>query len=139
MASANYKDILIYLDENREKRFINPENPEISEEDKNKYILMQQRGIEIIDELNKIAKKCRQLGLNHIYVEPWLDSYGTKTRRTLCVNMKYGECADIPISVSICVEKNGSYSRYKVCLDINNDGVNKTILEKFHTHYGIMM
>ena len=48
--------------------------------------------------------------------------------------MKYAEFTENPIGIAIFVEKNSSLARYKVCLDIKNDGVDKAILEKFHAH-----
>ena len=135
MVNISYRDILSYLDENKEKPFINPEKPGISNEEKNKYLLMQQHGQIVVDGLSKIANRCGALyGLNHVTADQWLSSSRTKTRNKLCVHLKYRGYADSPISISIVVEKNSSFSRYKVCLDIKNDGVSKEILEKYHTH-----
>lgn len=135
-ANINYIGILDYLYNNQEKAFVDPESPNISEEDKNKYQLMKQEGQEAVTELGKIARKCGEIfGLNKISVEPWLSASGTKTRKTLCVHMRYGQFMHSPISISIVVEKNGgSVARYKICLDIQRDGVEKDILEKYHTH-----
>lgn len=135
MTNANYRNILAYLDDYKEKPFINSEKVGISEEERETSLLMQQRGKDVTLELSKIGQRCGvRFGLKHIATEPWLDMSGTKTRRNLCVHMRYNECADNPISVDIVVEKNSSFSRYKICLDIKNDGIPKEILEKFHTH-----
>ena len=135
MARVNYRNILTYLDENKEKPFVNPEKPGISEEEKYKYILMQQNGQAVEKELIKVAESCKGIfGFNHISSDSWLSSSGTKTRKSLCVHMRYGQYWDHPVSVDVVVEKNSSFSRYKVCLDIKNDGVPKEILEKYHTH-----
>ena len=135
MTNANYRNILAYLDDYKEKPFVNPEKSDISEERRETSRLMQQRGKDVIAELSKIGQRCgARFGLRHITTEPWMDTSGTKTRRNLCVHMRYNECSDSPISVDIVVEKNSSFSRYKICLDIKNDGVPKEILEKFHTH-----
>ena len=140
MTNIKYRDILAYLDDYKDKPFINPEKPDISEKDREASLLMQQCGKNVIVELNKIGQRCGGLfGLRHISSEPWLDASGTKSRKSLCVHMRYSECANSPVSIDIVVEKNSSFSRYKVCLDIKNDGAPKELLEKFHTHLDITL
>lgn len=135
MTNINYKNILSYLDENKQKPFVNPNKDGIDENERSRYTLMQEQGETVVIELRKIADRCGRLfGLKHVFVKQWLDLSGTKIKNSFCVNMKYFECADNPISVSIVVEKNSSSARYKVCLDVDNDGASKEIMEKYHTH-----
>ena len=135
MTNINYRDILTYLDEHKEKPFVNPDKPGISEEIKKDSLLAKQLGEGVVAELIKIGRRCGALfGLKHVTAESWLDTSGTKTRKSLCVHMRYSACADSPISVAVVVEKNSSFSRYRVCLEIKNDGAPDDVLEKFHTH-----
>ena len=112
MTNINYRDILTYLDEHKEKPFVNPDKPGISEETKKDSLLVKQLGEGVVAELIKIGRRCGALfGLKHVTAESWLDTSGTKTRKSLCVHMRYSACADSPISVAVVVEKNSSFSR----------------------------
>jgi 5-methylcytosine-specific restriction protein B len=48
--------------------------------------------------------------------------------------MKYMNYSDSPISISIFVEKNNGVTRYRISLDIKNDGVSKEVMTQYHSH-----
>lgn len=51
--------------------------------------------------------------------------------------LKFGKYADNPVSVSVFVEKNGSDTRYRVSLEIKNDGTDKELMKQYHSHLDI--
>lgn len=74
MTNINYIGVLDYLFHNQEISFIDPESTKLDDETKKKYLLMQQQGQCIVDELNKIARKVgTTFGMKHIFAESWLD------------------------------------------------------------------
>jgi hypothetical protein len=65
----------------------------------------------------------------------WLDGSNTKTKKYLWLQLKYSAYADNPISISIFVEKGIDENiHYRISLEIKNDAVDKSAMDKYHTH-----
>lgn len=89
----------------------------------------------MVVELKKIADCCReQYGLDKCLPISWLDGSNTKTRKYLWAQMKYSSYSESPVSVSLFVEKNGEQARFRISLEIKNDGTDKAAMAKYHIH-----
>lgn len=131
----DYIGILDYLSNNQEIPYSNPEATGITDDEKQKLLDIEQRGKNMVAEMKKIASHCEKLyGLGKCLPGSWLDGSNTKTRKYLWTQMKYKEYADNPISISLFVEKNDGVTRYRISLEIKNDGTNKRTMQKYHSH-----
>lgn len=131
----NYIGVLDYLSNNQEIPYSNPEAEGVTIEVKQNLLDIKQRGQDAVAEMKKIAKCCeKEYGLDKCLPGSWLDGSNTKTRKYLWTQMKYKDYADNPISVSIFVEKNNGVTRYRIGLEIKNDGTDKQTMAKYHSH-----
>lgn len=133
--NVDYIWLLEYLKTNSEQPYSNPEAKGLSLEEKKRLIELKQEGQIAIGEMKKVANKCKDtFGLDKYLPGSWLDGSNTKTRKYLWTQMKYRAHEDEPISVSLFVEKNDNQTKYRVSLEIKNDGTNKDILKRYHSH-----
>ena len=134
-SNIDYIGVLDYLIDNSEQPYSNPEAPGISEEEKNRLLDLKQKGQNAVNEMKKMAAAfADEYGLDKCLPMAWLDGSNTKTRKYLWAQLKYSAYADNPISVSIFVEKYGDKStRYRVSLEIKNDGTDKKTMAKYHS------
>ena len=128
MATINidYKGVLDYLGNNQEVPYSNPEASGIDQAEKDRLLKVKEKGQAAVAEMKKMAARCGQLfGLDKCLPISWLDGSNTKTRRYLWAQMKYKDYAANPTSVSLFVEKNNGVTRYRISLEIKNDGTDK--------------
>ena len=131
----DYVGILNYLANNQEIPYSNPEAPNIDEDKKKKLLAIKQKGQNVVSEMKKIAGRCeKRYGLDKCLPGTWLDGSYTKTRKYLWTQMKYKEHENNPISISLFVEKNKDIAMFRVSLEIKNDGADKAIMQKYHSH-----
>ncbi|MDD5792115.1 MAG: AAA family ATPase [Erysipelotrichaceae bacterium] len=134
----DYKGVLDYLANNQELPYSNPEADGISVEDKNRYLAVKEKGQAVVAEMAKMASRCEELfGLDKCLPIKWLDGSNTKTRKYLWAQMKYKDYVDNPASVSLFVEKNNGVTRYRISLEIKNDGTDKKTMALYHSHLDI--
>lgn len=131
----DYLGVLDYLINNSEQPYSNPEATVTSEEEKNRLLGLMQKGQDAVDEMKKMAAFfAEEYGLSKYLQTSWLDGSNTKTRKYLWVQLKYSVYADNPIGIFVFVEKNGEKSaRYRVSLEIKNDGIDKKTMAKYHS------
>lgn len=131
----NYKGILEYLMNNHEVPYSNPETDGLKPAEKDRMLEISKKGQEAVDEMKKIANRCNRLfGLEMCLPLSWLDGSNTKTRKNLWMQMKYSEYDSNPTSVSLFVENNNNETRYRISLEIKNDGIDKKLMRKYHSH-----
>lgn len=133
---VNYIGILDNLRDNAGVSYSKPEADGIEEKEKRRLLEVRQRGRDVIAELKKMATVFAQkYKLDKCMPMTWLDSSNIKTRRYLWAQLKYSKYADIPISISVFVERNKKNStRYRVSLEIKNDGTDKAAMSQYHSH-----
>ena len=136
--SVDYRKIIESSNANIEYQkildFVNDDcDIEISQ-DENTYELLETQAEIALEELRKIASKCKsEYKLDNSLVSSWKDFSGKKTRRNLWLQLRYGEYDTNPVSISIFVEKDALITRFRVCLDIK-DGVTRDEMAKYHSH-----
>lgn len=134
----DYKGVLDYLANNQEIPYSNPESPYLAQEEKKRLLNVKAKGQAVVLEMNKIAARCSELyGLDKCLPIAWLDGSNTKTRKYLWAQMKYKEYAANPTSISLFVEKNNGVTRYRISLEIKNDGIDKKMMTTYHTYLDI--
>ena len=135
----DYIGVLHYLDENRDKPYSDPDKDGLDPQKREEYIALRKKGQFAVSEIKKMAKVCEnEFGLNKCMPVQWLDGSGTKTKRYLWAQLKYDECSDIPISISIFVEHNGERgTEFRVSLEIKNDGVDDKTMSRYHSYLDI--
>lgn len=135
----DYIGVLNYLKDNTNIPYSNPDAPEIDEEEKNRLLKVKEKGQAAIAEMKKMASAFAvKYKLNKCLPMAWLDGSNRKTRRYLWAQLKYSKYADNPTSISIFVEKNSEKStRYRISLEIKNDGTDKKVINQYHTHLDI--
>lgn len=134
----DYIGVLNYLANNQGIPYSNPYAENITEDEKNNLLAIKQRGQNAVAEMKKMAVRCEALyGLDKCLPGSWLDGSNTKTRKYLWTQMKYKSQAENPISISLFVEKNDGVARYRISLEIKNDGADKKIMKKYHSHLDI--
>lgn len=133
---VNYIGVLNYLRDNAGVPYSNPEADGIEEKEKQRLLEVKQRGRVAIAELKKMATVfAEKYKLDKYMPMTWLDSSNIKTRRYLWAQLKYSKYADIPISISVFVERiKKDSTRYRVSLEIKNDGTNKEEMSQYHSH-----
>ena len=131
--NIDYIGVLNYLANNQEIPYSNPEANGISEDEKNRLLTIKQKGQDAVAEMKKMAARCESLfGLDKCLPIQWLDGSNTKTRKYLWAQMKYKEYVDNPISISLFVEKDKDTTKYRISLEIKNDGTDKSHLHMYH-------
>lgn len=136
----DYVGLLEYLKNNQEKPCIKPNPSNATSEEIIEYEQIEQKGLWAAGELRKIADKCNKLFSIDMYDGgTWLDGSETKTGRYLCIQLKYKDYFDSPISISIFVEKEDSQTRYRISLDLKNEGIKKEIYEQYHSHLDLSL
>lgn len=134
----NYIGVLDYLTNNQEIPYSNPEVPGLAQDEKERLLKVKEKGQAAVVEIKKMAARCSQLyGLDKCLPVAWLDGSNTKTRKYLCAQLKYKDYATNPTSVSLFVEKNNGVTRYRISLDIKNDGTDKKTMATYHSHLDI--
>ncbi len=134
----DYIGVLDYLANNQEIPYSNPDAENLTVDEKNNLLAIKKKGQNAVAEMKKMAARCKTLyGLDRCLPGSWLDGSNTKTRKYLWTQMKYKEQAENPISISLFVEKNDGAARYRISLEIKNDGVDKKIMKKYHSHLDI--
>lgn len=137
-SNIDYIGVLNYLRNNTDVPYSKPDAPGLAPEEVTRLLEVKQKGQAAIAELKKMAEAFAvRFKLNKCLPMAWLDGSNTKTRRYLWAQLKYEKYADNPISVSVFVEKNNSDTRYRVCLEIKNDGTDKDIIRQYHSHLDI--
>lgn len=134
--NIDYIGVLEYLRNNAEIPYSNPEAPGIEESKRLNLIEIKKRGQSAVEEIKKMAAEFGQkYSLTKCSPVAWLDGSGTKTRKYLWAQLKYENYADNPTSISIFVERHDeTNTHYRISLEIKNDGADKAIMEKYHSH-----
>ena len=134
--SIDYIGVLDYLKDNAEVPYSNPEDAGISFEEKKRLLKVKEKGQAAVSEMKKMTDAFKKTyELNYSLPILWLDGSNTKTKKKLWAQMKYSDYKDNPISISIFVEKSEPDSaRYRVSLEIKNDGADKETMVKYHSH-----
>ncbi len=131
----NYIGVLEYLKNNQEIPYSNPNAEGITSDRRNELNEIKRRGQDAVAKMKEMAERCSELyGLNKYLPGSWLDGSNTKTRKYLWTQMKYKKYEDNPISVSLFVEKNEDVTRYRISLEIKNDGTDKQTMAKYHSY-----
>ena len=134
----NYIGVLDYLANNQEIPYSNPEAPGLAQDEKERLLKVKEKGQAAVAEIKKVAARCSELyGLDKCLPVAWLDGSNTKTRKYLCAQLKYKDYATNPTSVSLFVEKNNGVTRYRISLEIKNDGTDKKTMATYHSHLDI--
>lgn len=137
-SNVDYIGVLNYLRDNTDVPYSKPDAPGLAPEEVTRLLEVKQKGQNAIAELKKMAGAFAvQFKLDKCMSMSWLDGSNTKTRRYLWTQLKYGNYADNPISVSVFVEKNNNDTRYRVSLEIKNDGTDKDLMKQYHSHLDI--
>jgi len=137
--NIDYIGVLDYLRDNTEIPYSNPEAEGIDSEEKQRLLGVNEKGQFAVGEMKKMAAEYSdRFGLTKCLPISWLDGSNTKTRKNLWAQMKYDESADSPVSISLFVEKNGERdTRYRISLEIKDDGTDKKTMAKYHSHLEI--
>lgn len=131
----DYLGVLDYLENNQEIPYSNPEAPGVDPDEKTRLLGVKQKGQTAVAEMKKMASRCADLyGLDKCLPISWLDGSNTKTRKYLWAQMKYKDYSSNPVSISLFVEKNNGVTRYRISLEIKNDGTDKATMAKYHSH-----
>ena len=134
----DYKGVLDYLGSNQEVPYSNPEAAGLDSAEKDRLLKVKEKGQAAVAEMKKMAARCGHLfGLDKCLPISWLDGSNTKTRKYLWAQMKYKDYAANPTSVSLFVEKNNGVTRYRISLEIKNDGTDKKTMATYHSHLDI--
>ncbi|MDU5086900.1 MAG: AAA family ATPase [Anaerococcus vaginalis] len=136
--NIDYKGVLDYLDNNQEVPYSNPEEAGVDQVEKDRLLKVKEKGQAAVAEMKKMAARCEQLfGLDKCLPISWLDGSNTKTRKYLWAQIKYKDYTANPASISLFVEKNNGMTRYRISLEIKNDGANKKTMASYHSHLDI--
>lgn len=134
----DYIGVLDYLRDKIDVPYSNPDAPGLAAEEVSRLLEVKKKGQNAIAELKKMAKTFAvKFKLDKCMSMSWLDGSNTKTRRYLWVQLKYGKYADNPVSVAVLVAKNSNDTCYRVSLEIKNNGTNKELMKRYHSHLDI--
>ncbi|WP_345940865.1 AAA family ATPase [Granulicatella sp. zg-84] len=134
----DYKGVLDYLGNNQEVPYSNPEAVGVDPVEKDRLLKVKEKGQAAVAEMKKMAASCEQLfGLDKCLPISWLDGSNTKTRKYLWAQIKYKDYAANPTSISLFVEKDNGMTRYRISLEIKNDGTDKKTMALYHSHLDI--
>ena len=137
--NINYIGVLNYLRDNIGVKYSDPNNPEISVEEKSRLLEVKQKGQAAVAELKKMAEAFAiKYKLDKCLPIKWLDGTNTKTGCYLWTQLKYKKYEDSPISISIFVERsNENDSRYRISMEIKNNGTHENVMNQYHKHLEI--
>jgi len=139
-SKIDYIGVLNYLRDNTDVPYSKPDAPGLEPEEVTRLLEVKQKGQNAIAELKKMAEAFAvQFKLDKCMSMSWLDGSNTKTRRYLWAQLKYGKYAENPVSVSVFVEKNNKDTRYRVSLEIKNDGTDKELMKQYQSHLDISL
>lgn len=132
----DYLGILEYLKNNRELPYAKPERPELTDEQRDKFLEIKKNGQEIVAELKKIYERCKEeYGLEKCEKVAWDDASHTKTRKYLWVPMKYDKYGDRRESISVFVEMLAADKAvFRVSLEFKNDSAKADEYQAYHRH-----
>ncbi|MCI8638976.1 MAG: AAA domain-containing protein [Coprococcus sp.] len=134
----DYIGVLDYLANNQEVPYSNPEAPGLAQDVKENLLKVKEKGQAVVAEMKKIAARCEELySLDKCLPISWLDGSNTKTRKYLWIQIKYKDYLSNPTSISLFVEKNNGVTRYRISLEIVNDGIDKKTMNSYHSHLDI--
>lgn len=120
--NIDYNGILMFLIENHDAKYADPEKDGLSVEEKKIYTTFKEKGRLAISELKKINEICAKLyGLDDKNAGKWLDGSNTKVRNYLWSKLRYKDFAQSPTNISIAIEVEGQQARFRICLEIIND------------------
>lgn len=137
-SKIDYIGVLDYLRDNTDVPYSKPAAPGLAAEEVSRLLEVKKKGQNAIAELKKMAEAFAvKFKLDKCMSMSWLDGSNTKTRRYLWAQLKYGKYVDNPVSVSVFVEKNSGDTRYRVSLEIKNDGTDKDLMKQYHSHLEI--
>jgi len=135
--NIDYLMILNYLENNKDLPYTNPLKIGLDSKEKEKNLELKNSGQLAIAELKKIASLCKE-SFNLDKCEPmsWLDASNTKIRNYLWCQLKYQNYSNNHESISIFVEIDAptKKARYRLALEIKNEGANKEIFSNYHKH-----
>lgn len=132
---VDYIGVLDYLENNMEIPYVSPDNNDVSLEERKHLLEMEKKGEWVLKETRKIANKSKALfDIDTYDGGSWLDASGTKTKKKLSIQMKYQKYFESPISISFYVEKDEDDVRFRISLDVKNDGISKQVMDKYHSH-----
>jgi hypothetical protein len=130
----DYLSVLNYLQNNREIPYSDPKTiSDLAEKDR--FLKIKKKGQDAVEEIKKMVALCEEkYGLDQSGTIKWLDGSNTKTRKYLWAQMKYSNYEKNPISISLFVEMSPilKKARYRISLEIKNDGTDKKQMDQFH-------
>ena len=133
----DYKWLLEYLFENAGIDYKNPEREELSQEVKEKFLKLKEKGQKAKNTMEQIVASCKEFSkLEEASSIKWLDGSNTKIRKYLWAEMKYNEFKKSPISVSLFVEKHKK-TVFRISLEIRNNNSDDKWMDVYHTHLEI--
>lgn len=134
--NVDYIEVLDYLRDNAGAPYSKPENKGLSQDEVDRFKKLKENAQSAISQLKKIGdlEPFRSKFELDTKSMSWLDGSNKKTRKYLWAPLKYEEYADNPISISIFVEKENNNTRYRVSLEIKNDGTDKNMMKQYHSH-----
>jgi len=116
----------------------NPDAKGLTNEEKNKFSSIKKVSQETINEMKRIVEQCEELySLHNFLTIKWLDGTNTRIKKYLWLQMKYEKYKELPISISLSVEKNFSKVKYYVSFEIRDSKSSSHLLEKYHLHLDI--
>lgn len=137
-SKIDYIGVLDYLRDNAGVPYSNPDALGLPPKERNRLLEVKEKGQNAIAVLNKMAEAFDvKFKLNKWVSIRWLDGSNTKTRGYLWAPLKFENYAANPVSVSVFVEKNDSDTRYRVSLEIKNDGTDGNSMKRYHSHLDI--
>jgi len=134
--SIDYICVLDYLMNNWEIEYHDPKKNNLEQSEKQRMLELEHSAQIAVGELEKMAQLFQsQFGIKRCSETSWLDGSGTKTKRNLCIQMRWPGHEDNPVGIYIYVEKHKADSvRYRVSLDFKNDGVDGNSRVSFHSY-----
>ncbi|SOB96563.1 AAA family ATPase [Pseudobutyrivibrio ruminis] len=136
---ADYIKLINFIENNGGGIFIDPTDPKLTKEAKEKYIDKQQLGQETVDELLKVYEECSvRFNLRYHEEVRWKSASGKSIVPYLWLQMKYADFKNRKESISVFVEKISETSAaIRVSLDIKNDNSDKAEMVQYHKHLEI--
>ena len=138
ITKINYIRVLEYLEKYYGLPYKNPDAKGLTNEEKNKFSSIKKVSQETINEMKRIVEQCEELySLHNFLTIKWLDGTNTRIKKYLWLQMKYEKYKELPISISLSVEKNFSKVKYYVSFEIKDSKSSSHLLEKYHLHLDI--
>ncbi len=136
MKDIDYIGVLNYIEQNHEMAFVEPEATD-TDDQKAQMLEMKRDGDRSVMEMKKLSDACKEkCGFDDVTPASWLRR--GKVGNNLCVKLRYKEYANTLVSISVFAEYNGDMgARYRISLDVVNDGTNTEAVEKYHSFLDI--